>query len=71
MKIAEFQNVFRETQKKLPINDDALTKNYHSVEKLEDFLKNFAKEKSKEESKVTELPSLVLFQNCSTGLVLD
>jgi hypothetical protein len=49
--------LFRETQKKLPIN--------------EDFLKNFAKEKSKEESKVTELPSLVLFQNCSTGLVLD
>ena len=31
--------MFRETQKKLPINDDALTKNYHSVEKLEDFLK--------------------------------
>ena len=62
MKITEFQNVFRETQKKLPINDDALTKNYHSVEKLEDFLKNFAKEKSKEESKVTELPSLVLFK---------
>jgi len=49
MKIAEFQNVFRETQKKLPINDDALTKNYHSVEKLEDFLKNFAKQKLKEE----------------------
>ena len=49
MKIAEFQNLFRETQKKLPINDDALTKNYHSVEKLEDFLKNFAKQKSKEE----------------------
>ena len=51
MKIADFQNVFRETQKKLPINDDALTKNYHSVEKLEDFLKNFAKQKSKEEKK--------------------
>ena len=49
MKITEFQNVFRKTQKKLPINNDALTKNYHSVEKLEDFLKNFAKQKSKEE----------------------
>ena len=70
MKITEFQNVFRETQKKLPINDDALTKNYHSVEKLEDFLKNFAKQKLKEEQKAMELPSIILIQNLSTGLVI-
>ena len=70
MKITEFQNVFRETQKKLPINDDALTKNYHSVEKLEDFLKNFSKQKLKEEQKAMELPSIILIQNLSTGLVI-
>ena len=70
MKIAEFQNVFRETQKKLPINDDALTKNYHSIEKLEDFLKNFAKQKLKEEHKAMKLPSIILIQNLSTGLVI-
>jgi hypothetical protein len=49
MKIAEFQNSFRETQKKLPINDDALTKTYLNVENLEDDLKNLALQKSKEE----------------------
>jgi hypothetical protein len=49
MKMREYSTWFREVQKKLPINDSALTKNYHSVEKLEDFLKNFAKQKSKEE----------------------
>jgi hypothetical protein len=70
MKIAEFQNSFRETQKKLPINDDTLTKNYQSVEKLEDFLKNFAKQKFKEEQKAMELPSIILIQNLSTGLVI-
>jgi hypothetical protein len=70
MKIAEFQNLFRETQKKLPINDDTLTKNYQSVEKLEDFLKNFDKQRFKEEQKAMELPSIILIQNLSTGLVI-
>jgi hypothetical protein len=49
LKIRQYSNWFRESQKKLPINDDALTKTYLNVENLEDDLKNLALQKSKEE----------------------
>jgi len=49
MKIREYSTWFREVQKKLPINDDVLTKTYLNVENLEDDLKNLALQKSKEE----------------------
>ena len=45
----EYSTWFREVQKKLPINDSALTKTYLNVEKLENDLKNLDLQKSKEE----------------------
>ncbi len=42
MKIRDYSTWFREVQKKLPINDTALTKTYLNVEKLENDLKNLA-----------------------------
>jgi len=45
LKIRQYSNWFRESQKKLRINDDALTKTYLNVENLEDDLKNLALQK--------------------------
>jgi hypothetical protein len=42
MKIRDYSTWFREVQKKLPINDTALTKTYLNVEKLENDPKNLA-----------------------------
>ena len=68
MKIREYSNWFREVQKKLPINDSALTKTYLNVEKLENDLKNLI---TLPKSKVEYLAPFVNLQNLETGLYLE
>jgi hypothetical protein len=63
MKMREYSTWFREVQKKLPINDSALTKTYLNVEKLENDLKNLTLQTSKEEYKSLQNYSIVHFQN--------